>query len=274
MIRHTLIAAALVVVSYCAQSVELHTPYDPEHPPSSVTASGLPHVLEVLHASATYPYHCVVTLRLSRTTSEMGPGYGAGYRQFIPGAVTVGSDRTTVCNGVTMVRRSPDVVAQINAFVSTLEYTPLTYVGDLPMQTGTACEFDVHIGFGNGVGLLSRAIPCDVSMPPVRCEIKSLGDIDHGTQSLGTISSTRVGRMTLSCSRASTVTLRTYEDTIHLGSGKSELRSKIYIGHTGSNTWTGTVSQDTPVEIISVLNDNAVVGGEYSGSAVVTANWE
>lgn len=282
MIHRTILTTAILLPGTVYADVQLHSPYDPYNVPSTIIASGVQIAKIRFAGGLARPMHCEVTISLTRKGGS-GTGRAAGYTYRTASNPNY-KDRTVTCNGI-VISLNDLTVEKYNAFLRTTDGAVFSRnLAANGMQPANGdCEINVSVGFGTMVsdgfghygGRWEPTGGCGtVTQPPASCSLETSGVLQHESVPTGRITSIGKGWIRIACSSPSSVNVRVTSEPVYLSSGTNRIDSKIYINEIGIDSWTGSVSQDTRVDIISTINDIATMGGEYSGSAVVTANWD
>ncbi|SPZ61758.1 Uncharacterised protein [Serratia quinivorans] len=262
-----------LLYSTSSNALILLDPYDPSNPPSTIYATDWPSMPEArYYTNNAFPnsISCLIIVKIAVSPSNR---LGRGYARSVSGKYVGKINNTVVyeCGGAQI--SLPFTGYQIDQILAKNNNAQLVYLASADlMTTGADCQVDVEITWG---GRTYRSVSaCTVARPPVVCNLSNNGDILHDNLPTGTVHSTKRGGVTLNCTRSTSVTVLIEDDNLLLRSGGASINSKLHLNQIGHKVWKGTVDRDTAIEVISTIDDNITSGGEYSGSAVVTATWD
>lgn len=254
---------------------------DLTNPPAAVTLS--PGYGTYLYSPTYYPAQnwanntCIVIVQETQPTDpNTGITWGIEYRSYSPLSDCFGVYVEPIGEGVPEeTLRSLLVVAQSRP----VAMYSRKYKSYYSTQTG---HCNTHVGairnyyMSNMYPLGMSVYPgeCTVSQP-VACTVSAPGAMVHNPTTAGRVNSETHGNVVVQCNRNASVTVSAMQSTIQLrGDSGGNLRSSIHVGTRTGNSTTATADPVVNVDIWSRINDTADTAGTYTGSTVLTVQWD
>ncbi|MGF6188943.1 hypothetical protein ABIE12_000246 [Serratia sp. 509] len=116
--------------------------------------------------------------------------------------------------------------------------------------------------------------PC-ASEQPVECTVSKPDILLHNPRAIGRVRSETGGSVVVQCNRAASVIVDVQDSSVKLrGNAGGELRSTIHVGTKTSTSVTATADPVATVSVWSTIDDLAETAGTYTGSTVITVQWD
>ncbi len=113
------------------------------------------------------------------------------------------------------------------------------------------------------------------SEQPAVCTVSTPDILLHNPRAIGRVRSETVGSVVVQCNKTASVIVDVQDSSVKLrGNAGGELRSTIHVGTKTSTSVTATADPVATVSVWSTIDDLAETAGTYTGSTVITVQWD